>query len=118
MGTIYAPHADFTLGGGGKDTIDFVGSSVTKTVKMNGHYKFHYDENLAELSHHAEKLPSVEKVCAHIVELRKSGDAAACAKELDLDPSDLIKETKKLRTHNSAIAFAKMNSGISTAARR
>jgi len=45
-GVIYAPAADFTLGGGGSDLIDFVGSSVTRTVTMNGHYKFHYDESL------------------------------------------------------------------------
>ncbi len=48
-GGIYAPQADFTLGGGGIDTWDFVGSSVTKTVTVNGHYSFHYDENLARV---------------------------------------------------------------------
>ena len=45
-GVIYAPNADFTLGGGGSSPYDFVGASVTKTVKMNGHFNFHYDENL------------------------------------------------------------------------
>lgn len=45
-GAIYAPNANFSLGGGGSDTYDFVGASVTKTVKMNGHFNFHYDENL------------------------------------------------------------------------
>ncbi|TAK99899.1 MAG: hypothetical protein EPO07_10460 [Verrucomicrobia bacterium] len=45
-GAIYAPNADFTLGGGGSTAYDFVGASVSKTVKMNGHFKFHYDENL------------------------------------------------------------------------
>lgn len=45
-GTIYAPEANFTLGGGGNNTYDFVGASVTKTVAMNGHFNFHYDENL------------------------------------------------------------------------
>jgi hypothetical protein len=45
-GTIYAPQANFALGGGGSSSYDFVGSSVTRTVTMNGHYKFHYDENL------------------------------------------------------------------------
>lgn len=48
-GTIYAPNADFALGGGGSDTYDFVGASVTKTVKMNGHFNFHYDENLRRI---------------------------------------------------------------------
>lgn len=47
FGCIYAPQAAFTLGGGGSYTWDFVGSSVTKTVLMNGHFNFHYDENLA-----------------------------------------------------------------------
>jgi hypothetical protein len=45
-GVIYAPDAAFELGGGGTDTYDFVGSSITKSVKMNGHFNFHYDENL------------------------------------------------------------------------
>jgi len=49
VGAIYANHADFTLGGGGSDTYDFIGASVTKTVKMNGHYNFHYDEDLANI---------------------------------------------------------------------
>jgi hypothetical protein len=47
-GVIYAPSADFTLGGGGSDIVDFIGASITKTVKMNGHYNFHYDEALAK----------------------------------------------------------------------
>ena len=46
VGTIYAPEADFKLGGGGSSIYDFVGSSITKTVTMNGHFSFHYDENL------------------------------------------------------------------------
>ncbi len=47
-GVVYAPQADFHLGGGGNNTYDFVGSSVTKTVHMNGHFNFHYDEALGE----------------------------------------------------------------------
>jgi hypothetical protein len=46
-GTIYAPNADFKLGGGGNDTQDFIGASVTASVFMNGHFNFHYDEDLA-----------------------------------------------------------------------
>ena len=45
-GTIYAPRADFTLGGGGGNDYDFVGACVVDTVKMNGHYHFHFDEAL------------------------------------------------------------------------
>ncbi len=45
-GVIYAPSADLTLGGGGSSDYDFVGASISNTVKLNGHYKFHYDESL------------------------------------------------------------------------
>ncbi len=48
-GSIYAPQAAFSLGGGGNNTYDFVGASVTGTVSMNGHYNFHYDENLGRM---------------------------------------------------------------------
>ena len=47
-GAIYAPSADLTLGGGGNTTYDFSGSSVSGTVRMNGHFNFHYDESLGE----------------------------------------------------------------------
>lgn len=47
-GAIYAPSAAFTLGGGGNNTYDFVGASVSASVKMNGHFNFHYDENLGK----------------------------------------------------------------------
>ncbi len=45
-GVVYCPEADFSLGGSGSNTYDFIGSSISKTVKMNGHFNFHYDENL------------------------------------------------------------------------
>jgi hypothetical protein len=47
LAAVYAPDTDFTLGGGGSGELDFVGASVTKTVKLNGHFKFHYDEFLS-----------------------------------------------------------------------
>jgi hypothetical protein len=46
VGTFYAPQADFTLGGGGSTVFDFAGASVSKTITMNGHFNFHFDENL------------------------------------------------------------------------
>jgi hypothetical protein len=49
VGTIYAPNADFSLGGGGNDVNDFIGASVTLTVTLNGHFNFHYDEALGRL---------------------------------------------------------------------
>jgi len=49
-GTIYAPEAAFTLNGSGNDQIvDFSGASITKSVKMNGHFNFHYDEALRRI---------------------------------------------------------------------
>jgi hypothetical protein len=45
-GTIYAPDADVTLTGGGTSDYDFVGSLVAKSIKLNGHFMFHYDEDL------------------------------------------------------------------------
>jgi hypothetical protein len=47
IGAIYAPSADFTLGGGGSSIGDFAGACVTRTVTMNGKYNFHFDESLA-----------------------------------------------------------------------
>lgn len=46
IGTIYAPEATFSLGGGGSSTYDFVGSCVVNTISMIGHYLFHFDEAL------------------------------------------------------------------------
>jgi hypothetical protein len=49
-GSFYAPYADLVMGGGGSGTpIDFTGSSISKTVKMNGKFNFHYDEALGRL---------------------------------------------------------------------
>ncbi|HKS37127.1 MAG TPA: hypothetical protein VJW76_08060, partial [Verrucomicrobiae bacterium] len=48
-GSVYAPSAALSLGGGGSDLYDFVGSCIVNTVKMNGHFKFHYDEALAKV---------------------------------------------------------------------
>ncbi len=45
-GTIYAPEAIFKLGGGGSSTYDFVGSCFALGAMINGHYSFHFDENL------------------------------------------------------------------------
>ncbi|MFN3408274.1 MAG: hypothetical protein ACK45B_04730 [Limisphaerales bacterium] len=50
-GSIYAPNAHLSLSGGGNpaNTVDFSGASVTRSVAMNGHLNFHYDEALAQL---------------------------------------------------------------------
>jgi hypothetical protein len=45
-GYIYAPSASFTANGGGADASDCMGAVIVKTVTLNGHFNFHYDENL------------------------------------------------------------------------
>jgi hypothetical protein len=46
VGAIYAPEANLTLNGGGNNN-GIVGSSLTKSIiAMNGHYNFHFDEDL------------------------------------------------------------------------
>jgi hypothetical protein len=48
VGTIYAPNADLTLNGGGSGT-GLTGASITKSITMNGHYDFHFDEALLKV---------------------------------------------------------------------
>jgi hypothetical protein len=48
---IYAPEAAFSLGGGGSDTYDFSGMCVVKSVTMNGHFNFHFDECTKDTLH-------------------------------------------------------------------
>jgi hypothetical protein len=46
-GTIYAPQAHISMGGGGSGNYNFVGAIVALSVSMSGHFNFHYDEALA-----------------------------------------------------------------------
>ena len=45
VGAIYAPQANAMLGNSGSAT-DFSGAIVAKTITLNGHFSFHFDENL------------------------------------------------------------------------
>jgi hypothetical protein len=45
-GTLYAPQAALTFEGSGATVYDFMGATVAGSVKMNGHFNFHYDESL------------------------------------------------------------------------
>jgi hypothetical protein len=49
VGTLYAPEANFSLGGGGSTIFDFSGAVTALTVGLNGHFNFHYDQNLKRL---------------------------------------------------------------------
>lgn len=46
VGLIYAPSANVTLGGGGIDVYDFVGACTANSVRLDGKFRFHFDENL------------------------------------------------------------------------
>jgi hypothetical protein len=45
-GTVYAPEAAFSLGGGGSTPYDYQGALVVGSVSLNGHFSVHYDEYL------------------------------------------------------------------------
>ncbi len=46
IGSVYAPEADFSGGGGGNNALDSSGALIVNSVTLNGHWNFHYDENL------------------------------------------------------------------------
>jgi len=46
IGVLCAPEANCTMNGGGSSQ-NFEGSIVMNSIRMNGHYSFHYDEALA-----------------------------------------------------------------------
>jgi hypothetical protein len=46
VGTVYAPQATLKMGGGGDDPYDFQGACVVDGITLNGHFNFHFDENL------------------------------------------------------------------------
>lgn len=46
VGCIYAPDANLTCGGGGNNVADSSGAIIAKSVIANGHWNFHFDENL------------------------------------------------------------------------
>ena len=46
LGSIYAPNANLSLSGGGNTITDFQGTCAVRGIQMNGHFNFHFDENL------------------------------------------------------------------------
>jgi hypothetical protein len=48
-GVLVAPNAEIKMNGGGNSDEDFIGSLMVRTVRMNGHFKFHYDEALGRM---------------------------------------------------------------------
>ncbi|MGZ8937627.1 MAG: DUF7305 domain-containing protein [Limisphaerales bacterium] len=49
-GVVYAPNAHVQMGGGGSNTYDTVGAVTAKSIGLNGHFNFHYDEMLGRVS--------------------------------------------------------------------
>jgi hypothetical protein len=64
-GVIYAPEANLSLGGGGNNTYDFVGSVMARNITMNGHFNFHYDEDLKKKGFSKGFVPSNWKESTH-----------------------------------------------------
>ncbi len=49
IGVLVAPNVDLHESGGGNDNLDFIGALMANSVTMNGHFSFHYDEDLQNL---------------------------------------------------------------------
>jgi hypothetical protein len=48
-GVLVAPEASLTMNGGGSGDDNFTGAVMVNSVRMNGHFSFHYDEALARM---------------------------------------------------------------------
>jgi len=48
-GVLVAPNADLAMNGGGNIDQDFSGSLMVNSVRMNGHFRFHWDESLGRM---------------------------------------------------------------------
>lgn len=46
VGTIYAPSARVSVGGGGNDMYDIIGCITAKSMRFGGHFNLHFDEDL------------------------------------------------------------------------
>lgn len=58
VGVLVAPNASVQMNGGGNDYWDFIGALMAKSVKLNGHFSFHYDEALGRLGADSRYLVS------------------------------------------------------------
>ena len=47
---LVAPNADLKMNGGGNSDQDFCGSLMVNNVRLNGHFKFHWDEALGRMN--------------------------------------------------------------------
>lgn len=45
-GLLYAPQAHLRFNGGGADRADYMGAAIVGSAQLDGHFEFHYDENL------------------------------------------------------------------------
>ncbi len=46
---LYAPYTDVTFHGGGSSDQDFSGAAIVNSIRLTGHYSFHYDEALGRI---------------------------------------------------------------------
>ena len=49
-GVLVAPNADLAMHGGGNSDQDFCGSLMVNSVRLNGHFSFHWDEALGRMN--------------------------------------------------------------------
>lgn len=55
-GVLVAPNVDISMNGGGNSDMDFVGALIVKSVTLNGHYHFHWDEALGRVANNPRVL--------------------------------------------------------------
>ncbi len=55
-GTVYAPEAAFSMGGGGNTPYDFQGAATVGSMKLNGHFNLHFDEYLRQPGVHSSEF--------------------------------------------------------------
>jgi hypothetical protein len=56
VGILVAPNGDLTLNGSGSTEFDVVGAVLVNSARMNGHFKFHYDEALERMMNNGRFL--------------------------------------------------------------
>jgi len=55
-GVLVAPEADMAMNGGGSGDDDFIGCLMMNSIRMNGHFSFHYDEALGRMNNNPRLL--------------------------------------------------------------
>jgi hypothetical protein len=65
IGALVAPNANVIMSGGGNSTVNYVGCLIANSVKMNGHYNFHFDEALGRIWNGRYLVTSWNEIAPH-----------------------------------------------------